>query len=217
MSPESFFRTYHLAEFDVVGHGSWLGPNARAIWRGLEDEYALVEGEPTYVGVDVGVVRDSTAIVAVQRRPDGRLHAKAWIWTPLPDQTVDILAVVQHLRDLAATYKVVEIAYDPRLFELPAQLLLDERLPMVESPQSLERMTPIVGALFELIHRGGLSHDADPLFAEHVINAVPRLNDRGYTLSRTRSAHKIDASIALALAVDRAQHPKKPRAPVVVL
>jgi phage terminase large subunit-like protein len=89
---------------------------------------------------------------------------------------------------------------------------------MVEVPQSLEMMTPIIGALFELIHRNGLSHDADPLFAEHVVNAVPRINDRGYTLSKSRSAPRghIDACIALALAVDRAQHVKM-RSPLVVI
>ena len=98
-------------------------------------------------------------------------------------------------------------------------MLTDERLPMVEVPQSLEHMTPIIGALLELIHRNGLSHDVDLIFAEHVVNAVPRINDRGYTLSKSRSAPRghIDACIALSLAVDRAQHVKKTRAPLVVI
>jgi hypothetical protein len=55
------------------------------------------------------------------------------------------------------------------------------------------------------------------VFEDHVINAVPRLNDRGYVLSKAKSTGHIDAAIALALAVDRAQHPKKMRAPLVVL
>jgi phage terminase large subunit-like protein len=217
MTPEVMFRTYHLAEFDVVGHDSWLGPDARALWKSLEDPLELVPGALTYVGVDVGLVRDSTAVVAVQRREDGRLHARAKVWAPMPDQTVDILEVVQYLRDLATDFKVVEISYDPRLFELPAQMLTAEKLPMVEIPQSIERMTPIVGALFELIHRAGLSHDADPVLSEHVVGAVPWVNDRGYTLAKSKSKVHIDACIALALAVDRAQHPKKQRSPVVVL
>jgi phage terminase large subunit-like protein len=209
-TPEAVFRTFRLNEPDVTGHDSWLGPDARTVWAGLEDHLELDHELPTYVGIDVGLVRDCTAVVVVQRRDDGRLHATAKIWTPLPGRTVDIAAVTQYLRDLAKTHLVEAISYDPRLFELPASMLLEERLPMVEVPQSVEQMTPIVGALFELIQRGGLTHAADELFAAHVVNAVSRVNERGFTLSKSKSAPRghIDACIALALAVDRAQHPR---------
>jgi len=219
MSPEPLFRTYHLAEFDVVGHDSWLGSDARTIWAGLEDPYPLVLHQPSWVGVDVGLVRDSTAIVIVQARPDGRLHAVAQIFMPYVGGSVDMADVIAHLRKLADAYDVREISYDPRLFELPAQMLADDGLPMVEVPQSVERMTPIVGALYELIRKGGLSHDHDEVFGNQVVNAVPRLNERGYTLSKSKSAPRghIDACVALALAVDRAQHKTPPRSPVVVL
>jgi phage terminase large subunit-like protein len=138
---------------------------------------------------------------------------------PSPGETVDMSDVLGHLRLLASLYSVREISFDPRLFELPAQMLSDEGLPMVEVPQSVERMTPIVGALYELIRKRGLSHDADEVFATQVVNAVPRLNERGYTLSKSKSAPRghIDACVALALAVDRAQHPKKERPKLVVL
>jgi phage terminase large subunit-like protein len=209
MTPEAAFRTYHLNEPDVIGHDSWLGPDARTIWAGLEDHYELSSSEPTYIGVDVGLVRDSTAIVVLQnRRSDDRLHAIAKIWMPPLGGTVDIAAVTQYLRDLAKRFDVRAISYDPRLFELPAIMLEEGGLPMVKVPQSVEEMTPIVGALFELIMRGGLTHDADELFASQVINAVPRLNERGFTLSKSKSAPRghIDACVALALAVDRYAH-----------
>ena len=218
MTPEAAFRTYHLNEPDVVGHDSWLGPDARVLWTALEDHYDLDSHAPTYVGIDVGLVRDCTAVVCVQERPDGRGHAVARVWTPVPGFTVDIAAVTQHLRDLAKRYDVRAISYDPRLFELPAIMLTEERLPMVEVPQSVEQMTPIVGALFELIKRGGLTHEADELFTSHVVNAVPRLNERGFTLSKSKSAPRghIDGAIALALAVDRWAHRVKQRSPVYV-
>jgi phage terminase large subunit-like protein len=213
MTPEAAFRTYHLNEPDVTGHDSWLGPDARTVWNALADSYVFDPVQPVYVGVDVGLVRDSTAIVCVQERPDGRLHAVSKVWMPLLGQTVDIAAVTQYLRDLAKRYRVIAISYDPRLFELPAIMLTEGGLPMVEVPQSVEAMTPIVGALFELIHRGGLSHDGDELFGSQVINAVPRLNERGFTLSKSKSAPRghIDAAIALALAVDRYAHKPKPK------
>ena len=72
-------------------------------------------------------------------------------------------------------------------------------------------MTPIVGALFERIRSGGITHDVDENFTAHVVNAVPRLNERGFTLSKSKSAPRghIDACIALALAVDRYDHRRK--------
>jgi phage terminase large subunit-like protein len=72
-------------------------------------------------------------------------------------------------------------------------------------------MTPIVGQLLETIKRAELSHDGDPGLTSHVLNAMARVNDRGFTLQKSKSRGRIDGVIALALAVDRAIHAKKPR------
>jgi phage terminase large subunit-like protein len=218
MTPEAAFRTYHLNEPDVIGHDSWLGSDAYTIWKALEDHWVFGAKAPTWVGVDVGLVLDSTAIVMVQERNDGRLHAVAKIWMPRLGATVDIAEVTQYLRHLASVYDVRAISYDKRFFELPAIYLEEGGLPMVEVPQSVEQMTPIVGALREVLMRGGLTHEADELFASQVVNAVPRVNERGYTLSKSKSAPRghIDACVALALAVDRYSHKLAPRTAVFV-
>ena len=77
---------------------------------------------------------------------------------------------------------------------------------MQEVPQSLERMTAAIGHLYEVVRSGRLTHDGDPAFAGQVLNAVPRFNERGFTLAKGKSRGRIDAAIALALAVDRATH-----------
>jgi phage terminase large subunit-like protein len=76
---------------------------------------------------------------------------------------------------------------------------------MIEVPQSVERMTAAVGSLYELIRSGGLTHDGEDAFTAQVLNAVPRFNDRGFTLAKGKSRGRIDAAVALALAVDRVQ------------
>jgi phage terminase large subunit-like protein len=76
---------------------------------------------------------------------------------------------------------------------------------MVDIPQSVERMTPAILALFEAINTGRLSHDGDLAFTAQVLAGVPRYNDRGFTLAKGKSRGKIDAAIALALAHDRAR------------
>jgi phage terminase large subunit-like protein len=112
------------------------------------------------------------------------------------------------LRELDRTYELVEVAYDPRLFELPGAMLADEGLPMVEFPQSLERMTPAYVSLYEAIVRGDISHDGNEFYARQILNAIPRHNERGFLLSKNKSRGKIDAAAALAMMYDRAQHPQ---------
>jgi phage terminase large subunit-like protein len=155
-------------------------------------------------------------VVAVQYRPDGRLHAELRSWVPTVDEPVDVTDIMGYLRQLADRFKVGAISYDARFFDVPAKMLHDEGLPLVEVPQSVEHMTPAIGALYELLRNGGVTHGPDPLFAQQVLNAIVRLNERGFTLSKGKSRGRIDAAIALALAVDRAQH-KRMRSPVVVL
>jgi phage terminase large subunit-like protein len=183
----------------------WLGQNGAALWKGLEDPWEFEDGAPTWVGVDVAIKHDTSAVVAVQRREDGRLHARAHIVVPDRDKPVDVTDLMHHLRGLAAVYDIQAVSYDPRFFDVPAKMLEDEGLPMVDIPQSVERMTPAILALFEAINTGRLSHDGDLAFTAQVLAGVPRYNDRGFTLAKGKSRGKIDAAIALALAHDRAR------------
>lgn len=200
MSPESHFRIFRLGQWHE-GVESWLGDDARKLWDSLEEPYAFNPSAPLWVGVDVGLKRDSTAVVAVQERPDGRRHVQARVWTPTPDGRLDVADAMQHLRDLADTYDLRMVSYDPRFFDLPAQMLADEGLPMVEIPQHVDRMTQVVGATYEAIKRGEITHDRDDLFTQHVLAAIPRFNERGFTLAKGKSRGRIDACIAMCLAV----------------
>jgi phage terminase large subunit-like protein len=95
--------------------------------------------------------------------------------------------------------------------------LADEGIAMVEMPQSLERMVPAFGDLFEAIQRRELSHDGDPQYAQQILNGVPRLNERGFTLAKRKSRGKIDAAYALAMVFARASVKQKVRPPLMVL
>jgi phage terminase large subunit-like protein len=215
LMPEARFRIFRLGQW-VDGYASWLGEDGRAVWDGLRRNIAPVAGAPTWVGVDVGLKRDSTAVCIVQLLPDGHVGAWVRLWVPTRDEPVDVTDVMEHLRRLAKTYKVGGISFDARFFDVPAKLLHDEGLPMVEVPQSPERMTPIIGDLYDRLQRGEIHHDGDEAFAEQVLNGIPRFTERGFTLQKGRSRGRIDACIALALAVDRMQNRAKPRAPLFV-
>jgi phage terminase large subunit-like protein len=215
ITPEGHFRIFRLGQH-YEGVDSWLGPNGRPLWDALQDPYDFVANAPTWVGVDVGIVRDSTAVVAIQRDDQDVMRVTARFWLPTPGEPVDVTDVMGHLRELATAYDVQAISYDPRLFDVPAKMLDDEGLPMVRVDQSPEKMTPICGGLLEIIKRGEIRHDGDEVLTTHVLNAVPRLNGRGFTLQKSKSRGRIDGVIALALAADLAVHPEEAQAPMVM-
>ena len=203
-------RRYYLGWPSEAPEDSWITPGQ---WEGCRLPGAqLVPGARTWVGVDVALKHDTTAVVCVQER-EGRFFASARVWTPTPEMVLDIVAVEQHLRVLADTFDVVEIAYDPRFFERSAQVLADDYgLPMVEFPQNHLRMVPACGHAYEAIGSGRLAHDADVVFTDQVLAAAQVSTENGWRLSKGRSRRKIDACIALVMALDRAD--RKP-APVV--
>jgi phage terminase large subunit-like protein len=213
--PESRFRIFHLGQW-VEGVESWLGDNGRATWRGLVDPYEFVPRTRTWVGIDVGLKQDSTAVVWAQRRPDGRLHVKCKIWLPAKDKVINVAEIMEFLRDLHRLYDVDSFAYDPRLFQLPAMYLTNEGLPMLEMNQSLERMCPAFAELLRAIKSDEITHDDDPAFEAQVLNGRPKDMERGFTLYKRKYTAKIDANYAMAMMFDRAQHPVKAYVPLII-
>ena len=205
-TPEQWFRCYRLAQWPTGSLTGWLGEDAQSLWdAGYDPSYAWSHVEPMWLGVDVSLKHDSTAVVAVQQRPDGRFHARARIWFP-GSGVVDQAEVREHIRQMCRDFKVVGVAYDPRFFVASAQDLEAEGHPMIEVPQSPQRMVPAIGAAYQAIVSGSLTHDGDPTFAHQVISAVPRPSETGFTLQKQHrgSVNRIDACIALALAMGMA-------------
>jgi phage terminase large subunit-like protein len=206
--PEGMFRIFRLGCW-VDGVECWLGPDGGREWDVLCDAREFDVGRPAWLGVDVGLKRDSTAVAVVQARSGG-WHVKVRLWLPTTEQAVDVTDVMQHIREVAGLVDVRGVSYDPRFFDVPAKMLEDEGFPMVEIPQSVERMTPAVGSLYELVKRGGLSHDGDQEVTRQVLNAVARYNERGFTLAKGKSRGRIDAAVAIALAADLALRQEAP-------
>jgi phage terminase large subunit-like protein len=70
-------------------------------------------------------------------------------------------------------------------------------------------MVPACGNAYELIVAGRVAHDGSPTFTDHVLSAAQRMSDSGWRLSKGKSKRKIDACIAMVMALDRAT--SKPR------
>lgn len=193
------FRRYRLNQWVRQEDSPWLPAGG---WEQCQSELQIDPDLPMFVGIDMALKHDSIAVVLCQ--PQGhRLVVRAKIWIPDGAMT-DIAAVEQYLRGLHHDFNVREFAYDPAFFQRSAEALADDGLPMVEFPQSAQRMVPAIGTLYECIVNQQLAHDGDPMFTDQVLSAVPRQTDAGLRLSKGKSRRKIDAAIALSMAVDRA-------------
>lgn len=205
--PRHEWIRYYANKWVEVADESWLKDHPQA-WGNCAGDATIPDRAEVVVSVDMALNRDSVAVGVAWRRPDGRVAFRCRIWKPAGGK-IDHLAVVDHIRyDLAKAYTVLEVTYDPRFFELAARELEEEGFNVVEFPQSLERMTPACGQALEAILNGVVVHDGDPDLAAHVTSAVPRPNERGFTLSKGKSKRKIDGCITLVIALWRILAPE---------
>jgi phage terminase large subunit-like protein len=179
----------------------------------------LDEDLPVWVGIDMALKRDTIAVVVAQpQQTDSgeRLVVRAKIWQPTLDG-VDVAGVEAHLVELHNTYQVQEFIYDPAFFERSAEALSDRGLNMVEFSQSPARMIPACGNTYELIVAKKVAHDGSPVFTDQVLSAAQRMSANGWTLSKGKSKRKIDACIAMVMALDRAtRKPEQEAVPAVL-
>ena len=196
---EMAFRRFRLNQW-VRTQESWLPVGA---WEQCTGEVIMNNTDDTWVGIDMAMKYDSIAVVTAQPQSDGRIIVDAKIWHP-DKGDMSVSDVEQHLRHLHRTYKVREFAYDPAYFQRSAEALFDDNLPMVEFPQSSQRMIPACGTAYDLIVTKKVVHDGSPMFTDQVLSAAQRMTESGWRLSKGKSRRKIDAAIAMCMALDRA-------------
>lgn len=197
--PENQIRRYYLNQW-TRSADSWLPAGS---WEACLDAAVVVPpGAEVTVGVDVSLKRDHTAVVLAHRTEDGRYVVRSKAWAPPRDGSgIDIPAVMDYIRELSIMYRVRSVEYDPRFFDVPAKTLYDEGIPMIEVPQSAQRMVPACGWTWEQIVSGNVVHDGDEVLTEHVLAAAQNTTEHGWTLSKNKSRQVIDACIAMVLAI----------------
>lgn len=209
-TPEHLFRRYRLNQWSMGTNESWLGESAPVLWDAGNVSSGLIEGAPTWGGLDVSLRHDNTAVVLVQERPNGKWYAEARIWTAPPGGTIDQADVRHFIRQASLRYDLQSVAYDPRFAIASMQDLAAEGINTIEVPQSPQRMVPAIANLRDVIVKGDLLHPADEQFKSHVIGAQARDSDGGITLKKRVESQKIDACIALVLALLMANQPVQP-------
>lgn len=204
---EGAFRRYRLGQWLDVAPDQWVTP---AQWTACLDVHNIPDGTSVVLAVDGSFSQDATAISActVSSRP--HIDAVA-TWQAEPndeDYRVPVADVEQALRDACKRWNVREIVFDPYRWTRTMQVLSADGLPVVEFPQSAQRMTPATVGLYEAIVNQQVTHSGDAMLTKHVMNARVVEDSRGTRLQKDRrgSANKIDLAVTAVMAHARATH-----------
>jgi phage terminase large subunit-like protein len=203
------WRRLHLNQWTKT-RDAWLPagcwPRARA--EGLRPP----EGAELWLGVDVGLYSDSTAVAWAWRMEDARIGLGAKVWSAVRevpahfyvDQVVELESIEYFIQDLAHRYRVREVAYDPRYFARSAELLGKRGLVTVEFMQASAPMADAYQRFYAAAREGRIAHDGDPVFSAHVEATAADMSERGWKVRKLKSSSRIDALVAAVMAHARA-------------
>jgi len=166
-------------------------------------------GSPVCIGVDVGLVGDTTAVAWAWLTEDGRVAIDARVWSArdsvahdvwMPGGRVDLEQVELFIVEFARRHRVVELGYDPRFFERSAQQLSKAGLRVYPIDQG-SKVADTYQAFYDVVVRDQrLAHSGNPVLAAHVAAAAGVKTERGWKVSKLRSSTPIDALVASAMA-----------------
>jgi len=212
-TPEAEFRTKRLNQWVNVKQ-AWLPPGA---WTNLqEDDVRLESGDEYVLGFDGSFKNDSTCVIAIIKprheddvyrvfrvaswEKDFQVHDDSWV----VDKQAVVRTVIDFVRDNPGC---VELVADTSYWQDEAYQWVDAGLPVVEFPQTLNRLVPATSKLYEGIMSGKIRHDGDGAIQRHIDNCILKMDSRGgsrLTKDYRNPRLKIDLAIALLMAYDRA-------------
>jgi phage terminase large subunit-like protein len=211
-TPEAEFRIKRT-NFWASSQTAWLPAGA---WEAAEGGAEIYDSDDIILGFDGSFSGDASAIVyATIPKEEGDPVkvglVQAWEKDPTihDDQwRVNIAEVEQAILDFCQKHpRVREVACDPFRWQRSMEVLEEKGVPIVEFPStSARRMVPATQKVLDAVLDGKLVHDGNGLLARHVGNAVTKVDQLGSRIVKDQrnSPRKIDAAVAMTIAVDRA-------------
>lgn len=202
-TPEPEFRTKRCNQF-VAGTSAWF---AVGEFEARRSDRVVADGERLVLACDGSFNNDSTALMGCTL--DGHVFVvDAWERqvSDDPDWRVPVGEVEEAIRVACHRFDVVEVVFDPFRWRRSMEILEDERLPVVEFPQTPARMVPACAKFYDAVRDGALSHDGDARLVRHVANSVLKIDGKGPRIVKDakNSPRKIDLAVAAVMAHDRA-------------
>jgi phage terminase large subunit-like protein len=205
--PRPVFNRLHLNRW-TKQEEAWLPVG---VWDACEDTSLSIEpGDEVWVGVDLGLKDDPTAIVEICPKED-KFVVRAHIFGKKDAHYLDedgitsMAQVLAKLHEIAHEQAVQEFIFDPSGAYLMMEQLLSEGHNVIEYPQTNKRMAKASEVLYEMILKKQIAHNGDPYLSNHIEAAYVKWVGEGLRLWKDKKRSPMDASIALALASLRAQ------------
>jgi phage terminase large subunit-like protein len=194
-------------------------------------DIAALEGQPCWAALDLGATRDLTALVLVFPRPNGEIHVVPYVFLPAdglqeasdrdrvpynvwrdqglltatPGAATDPRWIASRLAQLHARFKIQCLAYDRWRIETFKLALTDEGLDDLELlpfGQGFKDMAPAVDLLERVVAERQLRHGNHPVLTWCMSNTVITSDPSGgRKMDKSRSTGRIDAAVALAMAL----------------
>lgn len=205
---ESHARRFYLNQVWASANEEWLPVGA---WAGREEKHPIPDGSRVILAVDGSYNDDSTGIVVASLTEPVHLDVVN-VWEPDPTardaevRTVPIEDVEDAIRAACKKWRVREVNFDPYRWARTMQALAREGLPVVEFPNSPERMIAATQRFQTAVVNATVTQSGDARLARHIGNAVVRENSRGKRIVKETkwSPRKIDLAVAAVMAHDRA-------------
>nr|WP_183530237.1 terminase TerL endonuclease subunit [Yoonia ponticola] len=200
--------------------------------RTFDHEPSELEGLPCYLGVDLSLSGDLSAVVAAWRHNDGQITICPWLFVPNDDlkdradrdglpyeqwrddglitacdgPIIDQAMIEDTIRELCAAHDVHEIAVDPHLARRLMQNLHDDSLPVIEFRQTPLNMGVAAGDLERTVNGELIRHADHAALRQHFDSVVASRNPTSglIRMHKGKKTDRIDGAIAAAMAVSRA-------------
>lgn len=189
---ENRWISYESSFIDINFYDSCVQPDYRPL---LVDK-----SKRLFVGVDIGLRKDTTGICAVYKQEDRIYLAAHKCWKPTLKKPVKLGEIEAYISMLAANFNIQEVKYDPSQFERSAEILRVQGIKLERFDQTPKRLTYMSQNLYSLLKDGNICLYKDKQLRSHVEAATVKQTDQGWRIVKKKSSSKIDLCIALGMA-----------------
>lgn len=228
--PRAIFERYHL--------NAWTRIDAHVftptmIEKLVDRKLTIARGAEIVVAVDVGLMHDTFGVTwNTAGEPPFVLRGQAWGAWPDPKKPpppaheivegpgpLDFDVVEAFiLDDLARTYRIREVTYDPYKFARSAEILKSKGLRCIEFDQGHSRMVPASEGLYRKIAKREVRTAKDLVLQAHLEAAAARDVGSGrWRLDKGRAKRPMDLAVCAAMGLERASAPAPPKPGFAVL
>jgi hypothetical protein len=160
------------------------------------------KGIRLYVAADASIKKDRSAVVSVWRKDNFIQLGPFRTWQPSSKEPMDLEATMEaYIKDLANNFRIEEVRYDPWQLHRSATTLQQASVNMIEFAQTVGNMTDAGQALYDAIKHKTLKLYQDGELRKEACFAIGKETPRGMRIVKEKASHKIDAIVALAMAM----------------